>query len=95
MTATSLSLTLSLSWDSSKTSKVATREGRKRGFFLNNQVDEDGEQATLEKHKYLEKESKKVKSVFQEMASEYGEDGTFSTGEHLRARESLGYNDDH
>ena len=47
MTATYLSLTLSLSWDSSKTSKVATREGRKRGFFLNNQVDEDGEQAEL------------------------------------------------
>ena len=47
MTATSLSLTLSLSWDSSKTCKAATREGRKRGFFLNNQVDEDGEQAEL------------------------------------------------
>ena len=47
MTATYLSLTLSLSWASSKTSKVATREGRKGGFFLNNQVDEDGEQAEL------------------------------------------------
>ena len=47
MTVTSLSLTLSLSWDSSKTGKAATREGRKRGFFLNNQVDQDGEHAEL------------------------------------------------
>ena len=27
--------------------KAATREGRKGGFFLNNQVGEDGEQAEL------------------------------------------------
>ena len=47
MTETFLSLTLSLSWDSSKTCKAATREGRKRGFFLNNKVGEDGEQAEL------------------------------------------------